>query len=126
MMTTEAPRKSGWSNVALWVAQVAVAALFLMAGGMKLAGHDPKMVQMFEKLGGQWFRYLTGSLEVLGAIGLLTPFASCAAAVGLFFVMIGAVITHVVVIGGSPAPAVVLLVLTAVIAYGRRGQLIGK
>jgi putative oxidoreductase len=34
--------------------------------------------------------------------------------------MIGAVITHLFVIGGSPAPAAVLLVVTGAIAYLRR------
>src|SRR5579862_284424 len=112
------------ANVTLWIVQVAVAAMFLMAGGSKLSG-DPMMVGVFEKIGiGQWFRYLTGTLEVLGAIGLLTPFASGAAALGLVFVMTGAVITHLLILGGSPAPAVVLLVASAGIAYGRRDQLV--
>ena len=47
--------------------------MFLLAGGLKLAGVEP-MVAMFETIGlGQWFRYLTGGLEVTGAILLLIP-----------------------------------------------------
>jgi putative oxidoreductase len=60
-------------NVALWVLQIAGAAMFLMAGTSKLAG-APAMVQVFGAIGwGQWFRYLTGLLEVAGAVALLIP-----------------------------------------------------
>ena len=42
-----------------------------MVGFFKLSG-DPRMVGLFDAIGvGQWFRYVTGSLEVLGAILLL-------------------------------------------------------
>ena len=52
------------SLAALWVTQVALAVLFLMAGGSKLAG-VPAMVSMFDAIGvGQWFRYVTGVIEV--------------------------------------------------------------
>ena len=43
--------------IVLWVAQLALAVMFLMAGGSKLAG-VPAMVSLFDALGlGQWFRY---------------------------------------------------------------------
>jgi putative oxidoreductase len=46
--------------IILWVAQVALAVTFLMAGGSKLVG-VPAMVSLFDALGlGQWFRYVTG------------------------------------------------------------------
>jgi putative oxidoreductase len=41
----------------------------------------------------------------------------------LICIMIGAVITHLFVIGGSPVPAIVLLALNAVVAYAERGQI---
>ena len=45
-------------------ARLVLAALFLFTGGAKLAGL-PAMVEVFERVGfGQWFRYLTGILEV--------------------------------------------------------------
>jgi len=55
-------------NVVLWVLQVAAAGMFLMAGFSKLSGNE-QMVGMFDTIGvGQWFRYLTGALEVAGGI----------------------------------------------------------
>lgn len=117
-------KKSSAANIALWIVQLGVAGMFLMAGGAKLSS-DPMMVATFEKISvGQWFRYLTGALEVVGAVGLLTPFASGLAALGLVFVMIGAVLSHLFVLGGSSAPAIVLLVASGVIAWGRRSHLI--
>lgn len=109
-------------NVTLWVLQVAAAANFLLAGGMKLAG-APEMVKLFETIGvGQWFRYLTGVLEVGGALLLLVPRACGLGALLLACVMVGAVATHLFVIGGSPLPAALLLALALVIAWGRRGR----
>jgi putative oxidoreductase len=42
------------------------------------------------------------------------------AAVLLAIVMVSAIVAHVTVLGGSPAPAVVLLVLSGIIAYLRK------
>jgi uncharacterized membrane protein YphA (DoxX/SURF4 family) len=76
---------------------------------------------MFARLGmGQWFRYLTGTLEVIGAVALLVPRATFYGAALLTIVMIGAIVTHLAVLGGSPIPALVLLVIVAIVAYLRR------
>src|SRR6195256_2461184 len=49
--------------IALWLTQVALALMFLMAGGSKLVG-VPAMVILFGALGlGQWFRYVTCVVE---------------------------------------------------------------
>jgi putative oxidoreductase len=64
-MATE--QKKG-KMIALWVLRVVVSLAFLAAGGSKLAG-APAMVAMFAKIGfGQWFRILTGLLEVAGPL----------------------------------------------------------
>lgn len=94
--------------------------MFLAAGVNKLLG-NPEMVAMFQQIGlGQWFRYVTGVLEVGGAAGLLMPRYSFYAALLLSAVMIGAILTHLVVLGNSPAVPAVLLAFTAAIAYLRR------
>jgi putative oxidoreductase len=94
--------------------------MFLMVGFFKLSG-DPRMVELFDAIGlGQWFRYVTGSLEVLGAVLLLIPRLSGLGALLLVGVMLGAMATHLFVVGGSPQPAIILLIVTGVVAWGRR------
>jgi putative oxidoreductase len=64
------------------------------AGGAKLAS-AAVMVDMFAKVGlGQWFRYFTGLLEIVGGIGLLTFRHAFYAAVLLAIVMNGAIIAY--------------------------------
>jgi uncharacterized membrane protein YphA (DoxX/SURF4 family) len=107
-------------NVALWILQIAAAAMFLMVGYLKLSESE-QLVGLFQAIGiGQWFRYLTGSLEVAGAILLLIPRTSGLGALLLAGVMVGAVITHLFIVGGSPLMAIILLVVTTVVAWGRR------
>src|SRR5207244_11724250 len=77
--------------IALWLTQVALAVIFLMAGGSKLAG-VPAMVSLFDALGfGRWFRYLTGVIEVASGIALLVPSAALFGAMLLIPTMLGAV-----------------------------------
>ena len=79
------------------------------------------MVELFARLGaGQWIRYLTGALEVLGAVGLLVPRATFYGAVLLATMMVGAIVPHLALLGGNPTPAVVLFLITGTVAYMRR------
>jgi putative oxidoreductase len=112
--------KSKTVNIVAWALQGLVALAFLAAGSAKLACAPP-MVDLFAKIGiGQWFRYLTGTLEVLSALGLLIPRVTFFAALTLCAIMICAIIAHLAIIGGNPAPAIVLLVLSGTIVYLRR------
>ena len=119
--TNTLPANSGKVRlITLWIVSGLLALAFLGAGGAKLAG-AAAMVQLFGKVGlGQWFRYLTGLLEVTGAFGLLIPRYAFYAAILLALVMVGAVTTHLAIIGGSPLPAVALLALSGTIAYLRK------
>src|SRR5258708_28531366 len=84
-------------NVALWTLQVLVALAFVAAGSGKLLG-SPGMIALFDTVGiGQWFRYVTGSLEVLGALLLVVPPTTAFGAVLLVCVMAGAVLAHLTV-----------------------------
>lgn len=57
---------------------------------------QPMMVSDFETIGlGQWFRYLTGSVEVIGGAALLVPHVSIWGAVLLLAVDIGAFVAQV-------------------------------
>jgi putative oxidoreductase len=110
-------------NVALWALQVLVAVPFVAAGSGKLLG-TPEMIALFAAVGiGQWFRYVTGVLEVLGALLLIFPGLTAFGAVLLAVVMAGASVFHVTVLDAAPTAPLVLLALTALIAWGRRSQL---
>jgi uncharacterized membrane protein YphA (DoxX/SURF4 family) len=109
-------------RVVLWVGQFVIAAAFLMAGGSKLAG-APAMVEMFNAIGvGQWFRYVTGTIEVGSALALVVPALAPYGALTLVATMIGAVAAHLFIVGGSPIPALVLGAASAAIAWFRRDQ----
>ncbi|MEH2494825.1 putative oxidoreductase [Bradyrhizobium sp. AZCC 1678] len=123
MSTIVAPARSRWTSAALWVVRGLLALAFVAAGGAKLYG-VPMLVDEFEHIGlGQWFRYVTGGLEIIGAILLLLPRKAALGALLLICIMTGAVITHLFVIGGSAVPAIVLLALNAVVAYAERSQI---
>jgi hypothetical protein len=112
-----------WKSVSLWIVRGLLAFIFLGAGGAKLYG-VPLMVEEFGHMGlGQWFRYFTGSLEVLGALLILTRLLVGFGAMLLICIMIGATIMHLFVIGGSPVPALVLLALSAIVAIAKREQM---
>jgi putative oxidoreductase len=107
-------------SIGLWALQIAAAGLFFFAGGSKLA-RNPHIVQPIGTIGiGQWFRYLTGGLEIIGAAGLLFPVTTALAALMLAAIMVGAVLSHLFIIGGSPAIPAVLLVAMATVAWVRR------
>src|SRR2546428_13591286 len=82
------------SNIALWTLQVLVALAFVAAALGKLVG-SADMVALFDAVGlGQWFRYATGSLEVLGAALLIAPGKTAFGAVLLACAMAGAVVAR--------------------------------
>ena len=118
-LSASLPKPSRNLNIALWVLQALLAAAFVAAGGSKLAG-VPQMVALFDQIGfGQWFRYVTGLVEVVGAISLLVPKTTAYAAAILAVTMVCAFATHVLKIGGSPIPALVLAAVSAFVAYKR-------
>jgi uncharacterized membrane protein YphA (DoxX/SURF4 family) len=110
------------ANVALWVLQAVLAFQFAGGGLLKLAG-SPEMVELFADIGaGQWLRYLVGALEVAGAVGLLVPRLSGLAALGLAGLMVGATATNLFVLRTSPWLPIGLLLVSALIARGRRSR----
>ncbi len=122
-MQTPAPSPvSTGARILDWPLRILLALAFIAAGGAKLAGAPP-MVAIFDQIGiGQWFRLLTGALEIAGGLLALAPRTSIWGALLLACVMVGALFTHLVLIGGNPLPALVLLVLTASVLWLRRAQ----
>ena len=118
-------RRGRLGSAALWTVQIALAGMFLLAGGSKLLGAPP-MVAMFDAIGiGQWFRYVMGLIEVGSALALLVPSFAVFGALALVATMIGAITTHLFIIGGSPAMPAILLLGSAGVVWARRRQLFG-
>jgi hypothetical protein len=106
--------------------RILAAAAFLTAGGAKLAG-VPMMVEIFDHIGiGQWFRVVTGLVEISGGLLILFPPTAALGGLLLAITMSVAVLIHLLVIGGSPVPAIVLLLITStVVLLHRSGLKIG-
>lgn len=116
-------------NIALWIVQALLAAMFLMAGFSKAFQPPDALSQMMP-----WtldvplalIRFI-GISELLGGVGLVLPALTgikprltIAAAAGIMLVMISASIFHLM--RGEYGPIVfnlVLLALAAFVAYGR-------
>jgi hypothetical protein len=118
-------------NVFLWIVAGLLALAFLGSGAMKLARPKDKLATSMgwvEDFNEPMIKMI-GGLEVLGALGLILPAVTGIApilvpiaAVGLALVMVGAMIVHarrgesrLIVVNA------VLLVLAAVVAWGRFG-----
>ena len=117
----------------LWVLQVLLAALYLFAGGFKLAASPESMrASPADAVPGPevvLFLRMIGGFEVLGALGLILPgltgirpHLTSVAAGCLAFIMLGAVVISIVMMGAAAAifPLVVGL-LDVVVMLGRRG-----
>jgi len=96
---------------------------FVAAGLAKFAGVED-MVAVFDAVGvGQWLRYVTAIFEIGGAVLLWIPGKQFYGAGLLAATMTGAVLSHLFILGtATMPPAVVLLILSAVIAYAYRDQ----
>jgi uncharacterized membrane protein YphA (DoxX/SURF4 family) len=104
----------------LWICQILTAAVFIPAGYAKLTG-SPGMVQLFDGIGwGQWFRYVTGAIEVVSSVLLFFPATSFVAAALLACTMIGAMIVHFQVLNIGPGMPLGLLILLSIIMWFRR------
>ena len=96
---------------------------FVAAGLAKLAGAE-MMVATFEAVGvGQWFRYVTGLIEVAAPILLWLPGKQVAGAAVLGATMVGAVLAHLFILGPSAMPAFVLGLICAAVIYLHRSQI---
>jgi uncharacterized membrane protein YphA (DoxX/SURF4 family) len=110
-------------NITLWTLQVLVALAFVAAAAGKLLG-STDMVALFDAVGvGQWFRYVTGLIELLGALLLIVPGRAAFGSVLLAGVMAAAVVAHLTVLHTAPTAPLVLFAVTALISWGRRTQL---
>ena len=122
---THDTRSSKKSNIILWIVQSVLAALFLFAGGFKLATPAAALAAQ-SHLPGAFLKFI-GVCETFGALGLVLPGLTRIhreltplAAAGLVVIMIGAV--TVTVIQGPAIGAIVPFVVggvCALVAYRR-------
>jgi hypothetical protein len=114
------------SGLALWIVQGILAALFLFAGGFKLATPVAELARV-SPLPAAFLKFI-GACEVLGALGLVLPGLfrvrrglTPLAAAGLVVIMLGAVAVTATTQGVAPAGfPLVIGALAAIIAVGRR------
>lgn len=120
-------------NVALWIVAGLLAAIFTMAGLMKVMQPKEKLA---ESMG--WVEHyeprtikLIGVLEVLGAIGLIVPaltgivpMLTPVAAIGIGLVMVGAMARHLSRGNETQMVAMnmVFLLMALFVAWGRFGD----
>ena len=133
MITTTAreARPRRLTSTLLWAAQILLAAFFVFGAALpKLIGSH-SLVQEFGLIGaGQWLRYLVGTAELAGAIGLLTPWLAGLAAAGLAADMASATIINATVLrnttyGVNVWMTALLCAMFVLLAYGRRQQIKG-
>src|SRR5512145_164047 len=68
IVATRVAAKGRPLNILLWCFQAFLALVFVSTAWAKLMG-KPEMVALFTAVGfGQWFRYVTGILELTGAV----------------------------------------------------------
>ena len=127
-LAIRAARPRRLTSTLLWAAQILMAAVFVLAALAKLTGG---LEQEFADIGaGQWLRYFSGTAELAGAIGLLTPWLAGLAAAGLAADMAGATIINATVLHNTTFGSNVWLTLPlcavfALLAYARRQQVQG-
>lgn len=112
-------------NIALWIIQALLAALFLFAGVAKLGMTVEQMNQGPVQFPGVFYRFIA-IVEILGGLGMILPGIfkiktglTPLAALGLVIIMIGATAISFKM---SPSAAILPLitgVLAAFVAYGR-------
>ncbi len=100
-----------------WVLAVLLGLAFIGAGFFKLSG-NPEAITNFARWGyPDWFRLLTGAIEVFAAVLILIPRTRFYGAAIAACTMVGAVITHLRVGEyGFLAPPLVLLTLALILA----------
>jgi putative oxidoreductase len=114
---TEAPKL----KLTDWVVRAAVAFVFVSSGLEKFSiGPGAEWIKMFARIGwGDWFRYLTGGLEIAGGILLMLPSFSTAGAALLAACMVGAVFFHIFVLG-DPFSSIINILLIVAIVFAAR------
>ena len=96
---------------------------FVAAGVQKLIGSE-MMVEVFTQIGfGQWFRIATGIIEVGAALLLWLPGRQAVGAALLGGTMIGAVLAHLLILGPSVVPGIILGMICSAVLFLHKDQI---
>ena len=130
-VTAREARPRRRTSTLLWAAQILLAVFFVFGAAVPKLTGSHQLVQEFGLIGaGQWLRYLVGTAELAGALGLLTPGLAGLAAAGLAADMAGATIINATVLhnteyGVNVWMTALLCAVLVLLAYGRRQQIKG-
>jgi uncharacterized membrane protein YphA (DoxX/SURF4 family) len=107
-MFEQANRREPRNVIGDWILRGGIAIVFVIFGAEKFPS-DPEgqWVRLFHQIGaGQWFRYFTGVVEVLGGVLVLIPWTTTAGLILLACIMLSAALILIFVIG-RPADSIV-------------------
>jgi uncharacterized membrane protein YphA (DoxX/SURF4 family) len=116
----ETNRINKTSNVIILVLRLFLFFIFLVVGVVKLIG-IAQTKQLFTAIGwGQWFRYLTGILDVIGALLLIVPRWTFYGALILICTIGSATMFYLLSLHNNPTVPLVLTLLVATLAWMTR------
>jgi len=102
--------------LATWLPRVAVAMVFVSVGSSKF--RDPMWIRLFGQIGlGQWFRYLTGIMQIAGGALVLVPRTALVGIALAACTMLGATVAWLTVLHApfnAPIPAAILAILAGI------------
>ena len=111
-----------WASLGVWVLRILLALVFLYEGLDKFSS-SRLWATVFSRIGfGDWFRYATGAIEAVGALLLLIPRATPIAVSLLTCTMMGAIVTHVFVMGLGPQTVIVMVLIGMLLGLGWMGR----
>jgi uncharacterized membrane protein YphA (DoxX/SURF4 family) len=105
-----------------WILRLAVCAVFVSVGASKFESHS-MWVAIFDRIGfGDWFRYLTGALQIAGGLLFPIPRTTYAGAALAGSTMVGAIAAHLFILGTGVGGAIIpfiLLVFLLIVTFRR-------
>ncbi|MGV9271078.1 DoxX family protein [Kitasatospora sp. NPDC003701] len=111
----------------VWTLRILLALFFALASALPKLLALPAATTVFDAIGvGSWLMYLTGLVELAGAVGLLLRRLAGPAATALIVFLLCAFVTQLTVMHGENAGTpFVFMVPLAVVAWNRRAETMG-
>jgi uncharacterized membrane protein len=104
-----------------WLPRIAVALAFFFIGKDKFAAHS-MWIRIFDQIGfGQWFRYVTGALQMGGAVLVMIPRTFRVGILMIACTLLGAVLAWLFLLHAPGNAVIPGLLLVAVLAVGSQG-----